>query len=389
MAVVARQLATDDFAVFTVAWSLIYTISGAVLSSAEPELTRMMISSQWRSTRKILVRAGILIPLSTATFAIATRVQMDEADLSILALLLVTILLLIMLLEVLARSGLASLRKRFEFGLVAPSDAILRLLFLGSFFLFVNKLTVELTLLAMLLGTLSISLIYNCLTFTIGQRVLSHADEEVEFVSARRFGYGYLLIATISMTSLVSGVPMIAGIASSLTSSELGLLGAALLIARVPLILIMGFESVLVQEFDARIRRSNSAKKLGLILSGVALLSSIGGFAVGYALGSVLVEIIAGPSFVVGNLEMGLFGSSIGLLSGGILLTPLNIALGHHPRIAGVWASMLVLFVLMLSQFGSNLTTIGVCLTVSSFLALGGLSISAVTMKRETLQGTI
>lgn len=388
MAVVARQLATHDFAVFTVAWSLIYTISGAVLSSAEPELTRLMISNQWRSTRKILVRAGILILISSAAFTIATHVQIDAADLSILAMILATILLLSMLLEILARSGLASLRKKFEFGLVAPLDAILRLLFLGSFFLFVNKLTVELTLLAMLLGTFSISLIYNFLTFSTARRVLSLADEESDFVSGRKFGYGYLLIATISMTSLISGVPMIAGISSSLTSSELGLLGAALLIARVPLILIMGFESVLVQEFDSRIRGSNSMKKLGLTLSGAAMLSSICGFSVGYALGPALVEIIAGPSFVVGNLEMALFGSSIGLLSGGILLTPLNIALGHHPRIAGVWTSILFLFVLMVSQFGNSLINIGFCLTVSSFLALGALSISAITMKKETLQGT-
>ena len=75
------------------------------------------------------------------------------------------------------------------------------------------------------------------------------------------------------MTGLVSGVPVIVGIMSDLTASQMGVLGAALMIARVPLILIMGFESVLVQEFDARLRASASARQLSLTLMSISALA--------------------------------------------------------------------------------------------------------------------
>ncbi len=387
MAVVARQLDTSGFASFTISWSLIYTISGAVLSSAEPELTRMLVTSKWRSARKIFVRAAVLLFLSTGVFAIATGRHIDSTDVSFSALFLVIGLLFLMLLEVLARSGFASLQNRFAFGLISPLDAISRLMFVGLFIIFISQVTVEAILLAMLLGTLLTGLISIWMTRSVVAKVMAVPDEKHRMLSGHKFGYGYLLVGTVSMTALISGVPVIAGVTTNLSSSEIGTLGAALMISRVPLILIMGFESVLVQEFDSRLQASGSPKRLAQILAGVSLVCGGSGLLVGFTTGPFLVEVIAGSTFDVGNQEMALFGCAIGFLLGGILLTPLNIALGRHSKIAGVWATSLFLFVLFVGQFGNSLGKVATALTIVSFLCVSALSITAGNTKKSHIQG--
>lgn len=387
MALVARHLSTDGFGGFSVAWSLLYTISGAVLSSAEPELTRLILGEKWQSARTLFIRACLLIVLPIAVFSITTEHELDGAYMSNQVLGVMVILLMLMLIEVLVRSIFASAQRRLAFGLVAPSDSVLRSLILVLLIVVTEEMTIELTFVAMLLGTLVLSAGLTWITRSTIQLILREKDNEEQFLPSHRFGYGYLLLGTTSMTGLVSGVPVIVGIMSDLTASQMGVLGAALMIARVPLILIMGFESVLVQEFDARLRASASARQLSLMLMSISALAGGAGFLIGFSIGPSLVKLVVGQEFIVTGFEMALFGSAIGFMLGAIVLTPLNIALGQHARIAGSWGSSLILFIILVFGFGDNLTSVALILSVAAFLCAIALSITGLITKDVHKQG--
>ena len=377
LAIVARNINADEFGLFTVAWSLTYTISGAVLSSAEPEITRLILGQKWRSSRNVLLRASGLIMLAILVFAVVTHSDVAETHVSYTMLGLITLLLLLMLLEILARSVFASAKKRLAFGLISPIDAGFRLSAIGILVVTSQHLTIEMTFVSMLLGSGIVGVLSCAVALPTISQIFKKLDDNGKHLPRHKFGYGYLLIGTISMTALISGVPMIVGMTSSLESSELGVLGAALIIARVPLVLIMGFESVLVQEFDMRIQRTGSIQRFAVLLLGLSTCFGLSGFGAGFLLGPQLVEIVAGHIFAVGGYEMALFGSAIGFLLGGILLTPLNIASGRHARIAISWSLSLVLFVLTVLVFGESLVMVGWCLTGASYVCVCTLSISS------------
>jgi O-antigen/teichoic acid export membrane protein len=201
------------------------------------------------------------------------------------------------------------------------------------------------------------------------------------------FDFSFLLVGTIAMTFLISGIPLIARLLSQLTNEEIGLIGAALMIARVPLLLIMGFESILVQEFHRRVSEQQSQRALTRLLALFTLFLGLAGAAFGLLAGPWLVERIAGTAFSITAQSMAAFSAATGLIIGALLLTPLCIALNLHKHIARAWIISLVLFLPLITILGHTVLQVAASFTLSSAVCVILLAFSAFRQASSQLKG--
>jgi hypothetical protein len=241
----------------------------------------------------------------------------------------------------------------------------------------------------MIIGTASTALIATVLSSNPFCAIKFNNVHLEPVTKARSFNFTYLLASTLAMTFLVSGVPLIIGLLTPMSSVEIGVVGAALMITRVPLLLFMGFESVLVQEFHHRLLIPGHADVLNNLLLIISLfIGCLGGIS-GYFVGPWLVARIAGHEYIITPGSMALFSAAIGLTIGAMLLTPWCIALNLHNYIAFSWISSLASFIVLLAIFGDNINRVGFSLSISSLLCVILLYISVLIQDSAQLRNGI
>jgi O-antigen/teichoic acid export membrane protein len=389
MAIVARRLEPSEFGVFTFAWSLTYTLSGSFLSAAEAEGTRLLLNHQWSNARGIFIKAGICISLFAVLYAIFETLVAQATFLGIVFMAIIALLALFMLIEVTVRAFFASQMMRFKYGLVAPVDSLLRLVVLASLLIIGVRVSPLAVFVCMIIGTASTALIATVLSSNPFCAIKFNDIQSEPVSKARSFDFTYLLVSTLAMTFLVSGVPLIIGLFTPLSSVEIGVVGAALMITRVPLLLFMGFESVLVQEFHQRLLVPGHAGVLNNLLLVISLfIGCLGGIS-GYFFGPWLVARIAGHEYIVTPGSMALFSAAIGLTIGAMLLTPWCIALNLHNYIAMSWLASLAAFIVLIAIFADNINQVGFWLSISSLLCVILLYVSVLVQDTAQLRNGI
>lgn len=370
MAIVARRLGQSEFGIFTFAWSLTYTLSGSFLAATEAEGTRLILNYQWAKARQITYKAAIAIFFFAFLYSIFEVLVAQKPPLGIFFIAMITLLVLLMLIEVTVRACFASQMMRFRYGLVALIDSLIRLFVLAALLVTGVRLTPVAVFSCMTIGTAITALIAVLLSSSFLNKICFGENRSAPIYKTESLDFIYLLASTLAMTGFVSGVPLIIGILSKLTSAEIGVIGAALMIARVPLLLCIGFESILVQEFHHQLLVPGRTSFLtNLLLSISLLLGSLGGIS-GYLLGPWLVARIAGPEYIITSSSVSLLSMAIGLTIGAMLLTPLCIALSLHKYIAISWLTSLTSFVALVAMLGQNILRVGFLFSISSFICV-------------------
>ncbi len=346
----SRSLSVEDFSRFTTLWSAIYVISGVILGALEPEVSRLVSARQLRSVWLTVLLAVSLLCLFLGCLGAASAFKKNPIDSRwIVGFGLPTALLTLMTVQVVCRGILAGRLETIRYGLVALLDAVFRLSILT-----LSAPIWGLSLLTSVWAMLGGSLIAAVVAWAFAARSRTSATE---VVANERFGptrFFHLVFATCGMTVLVSGVPLLARLFGNGDEASLSSIGAMSLVSRIPLLLMMGFESVLTSEFARRTTSGQMnrqvVKRLGLIGPVFGVL----GGAVGFVWGPAVVTLLTGPGKGVERIPMMFVCAGTGLSLGSLVLAPLMIALRAHRQLSALWlVSALVLVVLIFITDGS------------------------------------
>jgi O-antigen/teichoic acid export membrane protein len=378
IAIVARTLGSDHFGQFTFVWSLIYTFSGSIFAAIEPELTRAMISNQWRHGRQVAVAAFSLIFLLFLAIVFLGVFQVRTPTQGYIPLYISVLVITAMLIQVIARSSFAASSRRVIYGFVSLSDALLRLFLIATVLISGVNGTVSMFLILIMMSSSVVAIVVcrsasknvSCLLSEQNSSITRHADQ--------RFNLAHLFLGTIAMTGFISGIPLVVSIFTNISTQEVGILSAALIVARVPMLLTMGFESVLVQKFHERISSKELAKKVASFLLGISLIFGALGFFLGGLVGPWLVQIVAGTEYEIPAIQMSLLSCSIGLFIGSSFLTSLCIALNRHKGVSLSWVSSFLCFLLTISIWGDSSLFISQALASALFICAYLLYLSSI-----------
>jgi O-antigen/teichoic acid export membrane protein len=325
--------------------------------------------------------------LITPAYFLVEHLFSERSNQGLIFILIIASLVLFMLGQVSSRACFASQMKRVEYGLVAPADSLLRLVVVGVFLSFGVRLTPLLSLTAMAIGTAVVALVAVCTAAKVLPKNFHRSNPDQSGLVLGSFDFSFLLVGTIAMTCFISGLPLIARLFSHLTNEEIGLVGAALMIARVPLLLIMGFESILVHEFHRRLTEQESPKTLTGFLAVFSLCLGLVGGVFGLLFGPWLVQKIAGPDFSISAQSMAAFSVATGLTIGASLLTPLCIALNLHRYIARAWVFSLFTFLPSIAILGHSVFQVAISFAISSGVCVILLALSAFKQESSQLKG--
>jgi O-antigen/teichoic acid export membrane protein len=340
----SRSLNVEDFSRFTTLWSAIYVLSGVILGALEPEVSRLVSAHQVRSVWLTVLLAASLLCLFLGCLGAASLFEKNPIDSRwSVGFGLPTVLLAVMTVQVVSRGILAGRLETIRYGLIAPLDAVFRLSIL-----MLSAAIFGLSLLTSVWAMFGGSLIAAVVAWSFARRKRTSASVEGanERFSSTRFIH--LVFATCGMTVLVSGVPLLARLFGSGDEASLSSIGAMSLVSRIPLLLVMGFESVLTSEF-ARHKSSGQINRQAVVRLGLIgpVVGVLGG-AVGFVCGPAVVTLLTGPGKGVERIPMMFVCAGTGLCLGSLVLAPLMIAIRAHRQLSTLWlVSALVLGVLI------------------------------------------
>lgn len=367
MALCARELSSIQFARFTTLWSAIYVVSGTLLGALEPELARLYSEGRFGDAVRSLRFAGYLLATCIMSFwAIRLFENLDLGESWTSEVLLPSLILLAMFGEVVGRGFLAGGGKTTKYGLVAPIDATTRL-----FMLLLISVTVGVTLNSSLLAMAFGSLVAAAFSVAAVRRIGDHDDSSSN--DFRKSNLLHLMATTAGMTVVVSGVPLASHIFLS-PDSEVGAgIGAAVLTARIPLLLVMGFESVLVGDFRRRLEQGAQVRLLARRIAATATALGFCGFVVGYFAGLLVTRIVAGNIHGATRLDLGIFGLGTGLCLGALMFAPLLIVNGQHGRLSTIWTLAASAMCVLMALGANTILTAGLGFVLANLTALAGM----------------
>ncbi len=371
IAIVARNLGSDEFGQFTFVWSLIYTFSGSIFAATEPELTRAIVNRQWRHGRQVAITSFSLVVLLFLGVVFLAALHVSMPTQSYVPIFISVFVIAAMLVQVIARSSLAASSRRLAYGIVSIFDALLRLLLITIVLISGINKTVTIFLVLIMTSSFLVAIAVCKSTYSDIKKILIEPNNSSLRQANQRFNLVHLLVSAIAMTGFISGIPLVASIFTNMNTKEIGVLSAALIVARVPMLLVMGFESVLVQEFHGRVSSKEIAKKTAFYLLGISLVLGALGLFFGRIAGPRLVQLVAGANYQIPATQMSFLCCSMGLIIGSSFLTPLCIALNRHKGVSRSWATSFLLFLLLVSINGDSSLYISQALASTLFVCAG------------------
>lgn len=329
--VCARQLNAEQFADFTTVWSVIYVVSGTLLGALEPELARLTATASSVTASRTIRFAGTLL-LTVVLVGCAAHLSgyslVTQSWISWVG--LPTLVLVAMFGEVVGRGRLAGQGRTLSYGLVAPIDALLRT---GGLLIVLMLGTVDLN------SSLAVMAAGSLVAAGFGLRSAETATVSPYGPSSdfRPSNLLHLMTSTAGMTLIISGVPLVSRVFQNPDARTAAGIGAVVLTARIPLLLVMGFESVLVGDFNRRLVSGESVRTLVARLAAVGFLIGLTGSAAGLAFGLRVVRLVAGSSHGATRLDIAVFATGAGLCIGCLALAPLLIAIKRHSYLSAIW----------------------------------------------------
>ena len=364
MALCARQLSAAQFADFTTIWSVIYVISGTLFGALEPELARLGAEGANGVATRTVKFAGALLVLvvlvgtAAHVLGLALVVQPWLTWVGIPSLILVA-----MMGEVVGRGRLAGQRRTFRYGLVAPIDAVLRLV---GLLLVWSVLSVNLTssLAVMAAGSLVAA------GFALRASTASLMNSDGSGSGFKPSNLMHLMSTTAGMTLIISGVPLASRVFQAPDATTAAGVGAVVLTARIPLLLVMGFESVLVGDFRRRLSQGENIRGLFVRLASVGIALGMAGLGAGAVLGLRTVRIVAGSTHGATRIDIAVFAAGAGLCIGCLAMAPLLITINRHRSLSTIWLLAAGAMCVVLATGGPSIGVTGLGFVLGNGTAL-------------------
>ena len=243
------------------------------------------------------------------------------------------------------RGLLAGSGRTKQYSYIAVSDATMRLIFL-LILVFTHSINSRLLGAGMGVATFGAGLI--AFQFVGSDlRKWCYLPKQVA-LRAELFRIASITSGMVALALLISGIPFVTKILLSPTKSELSVIGATVSIARVPILLLAGLESVLIPVYHQALENSRQAA-LSVIqkLAGSTLAALILAMIVGALVGPHIVTMLFGREYRIDPMPMGFFCGATVLIMGGLIISPIFMSLNKHRILAFAWIIGCCVFVLM------------------------------------------
>jgi O-antigen/teichoic acid export membrane protein len=362
----ARSMSVEEFGDFLVFWSFVYFSSGGILSAFEPEVSRVRTLNSNNEGAALLTLISVTLVTGLSILALCLQfLNLDLGlggflwDLVIPGFVLVGFAFQLFLRGLLAGSG-----RTKQYSYIAVSDATMRVIFL-LILVFTHSINRRLLGAGMGVATFGAGLI--AFQFVGSDlRKWCHLPKQVA-LRAELFRIASITSGMVALALLISGIPFVTKILLSPTKSELSVIGATVSIARVPILLLAGLESVLIPVYHQALENSRQAA-LSVIqkLAGSTLAALILAMIVGALVGPHIVTMLFGREYRIDPMPMGFFCGATVLIMGGLIISPIFMSLNKHRILAFAWIIGCCVFVLMTLLNKFEVTT-----TVSSSLFCG------------------
>lgn len=152
-----------------------------------------------------------------------------------------------------------------------------------------------------------------------------------------------LLLGSLCAQLLLNGPPVLVP-ALAHTPDELALAGrliAGFTLVRVPLFLVVPLQSALLPTLTGLLHDGDWVKLRKVIVrltAGLVGLAAVA-FAMGYLLGPWLLELVFGPGYRLGSLDMAILAVAVATYIGLVLVTQVLVASGRHILVGWSWLS--------------------------------------------------
>lgn len=337
----ARKLTADDFSTLSTIWSLIFVISGVWLGAIEPELTRSrthLDNDAHHAASRISFYGIVIVAVVLIVIQFASSGLTDHGLYTNLVLPMGTLFSATWLVHM--RSDLAATGKPLRFASIAPFDALVRLITFLVMAAAVN-MTANSALLSVFIGMTSAAILASTYARPSRTNALSSRSSVLSSTS-RIFN---LALGASGLTLMLSGLPLLTRLLGRGSSYDISVVSATSTVTRAPLILVLGFESLLVAKYSLVVKNHLLTIRFvkAVVLSSAVVAFFAGGAS--YFIGRQLVSFLTGGRYLPNHLEISLFAVGSTFMAFIILSTPFVIAQSRHHVISRSWVAALVIFI--------------------------------------------
>jgi hypothetical protein len=138
----------------------------------------------------------------------------------------------------------------------------------------------------------------------------------------------------------------------------------------------VGFESVLVSDFQRRLDRGDRVEKVASQILAIAIALALAGFVVGLICGLTVTQLVAGNAHGATPWDVGIFGLGTGLCIGALLLTPLLITDGHHRMLSFIWVASSAVMCAVMAYGVESIRTAGLGFVLANLTSLIGMGLT-------------
>lgn len=191
-------------------------------------------------------------------------------------------------------------------------------------------------------------------------------------------GLGKLLAAAVLAQALINASPVLLQLlAGPEQAAEVGIFGAALVVARVPLFLFQALQAVLLPALAALAVAERFAEFRAGVRRMVVVVAALGaaGVLVAYAIGPAVILRVFGPAFPVDRRTVGLLAGASAFFMLATTLAQALIALGGAAQVAGGWGAGVVAMAAVVAVGNDPLFTVEMAFLIATVVATAAMAI--------------